>query len=183
MARLNSGVRRRVAIGLKTKLGYFTNRLRIQFKRMGIRMNTSTIVASGRTVLAGIATLLMLSACTSAAVRFYPQPGVNPESRQLASEESVVVLLGRDVPNCDLTELGTLSYDWARDGIFTSETVVIDGLREYAAELGATGIYKVEITGGGVAGTGSMVATGTGGVGFFGAGQEVGGKAVAYVCN
>ncbi|MFO1505935.1 MAG: hypothetical protein U1F23_02460 [Lysobacterales bacterium] len=146
-------------------------------------MKAPTTASFASKIIVGTLPLLILGACTSAALRYYPRPDVRSDSHAPTSEQSIVVLLGQDVPNCEYQELGTLTYDWARDGIPTTENTVIDAFRGYAAQLGATGIYKVQLTNGGVVGLGSVAATGSGGVGFFSAGHEVGGTAVAYVCS
>jgi hypothetical protein len=86
--------------------------------------------------------------------------------------------------------MGVIVYDSAKDGAFTSEEVALQGIRERAADLGASGVYKLERMEGAVVGMAQSVgqattvgSTTTGMVtGFSAAGKEVGLRAVAYLC-
>lgn len=129
--------------------------------------------------------LLPLLACAHAsgprfspAQHFYPLNGFVPGSIPPRAPEQVEVLFGEAVPRCLRTEIATLVYDSMRDGKMTSETVALDGLREQAAHLGATGIYRVELV------HGATMGSGFGGSGLFmaAAAQETGARAVAFVC-
>jgi hypothetical protein len=114
----------------------------------------------------------------SSAQRGYPMNGYTFGSLPPRAPEQVEVLFGGSAPACPHTEIATVVYDSMKDGKMTSETVALDGLREQAAHLGATGIYKVELI------AGATVGHGFAGSGLFmgAAGQETGARAVAFVC-
>lgn len=123
--------------------------------------------------------ITLLIGCTGCATKFYPtrdfREGAFPEK----TPAEILVLFDDDTPTClNHREIGTIIYDWARDGIFTSESVALEGIVKKAASLGATGIYKLRRSEGGIVG----MATGTEGVAVAAAAQEVGMQGVAFMC-
>src|SRR5262245_31325321 len=103
---------------------------------------------------------LLASGCIATATSFYPVAGFQEGSLPPREPNQVTVHLDGSIPTCRFRELGTILYDWARDGIFTSESVALSGAQAMAARLGATGIYKLQFTGGAAVGVGSSLGTG-----------------------
>jgi hypothetical protein len=136
------------------------------------------------------ALLLLTSACTSNATHFYPlAPGEH--ERDPVHARALIVILDDRAPPCEHRDVGTIVYDWARDGVFTSAQRALDGVVEEAAQLGASGIYRVEYSAGAVIGQGFAFgnATSTGNSAFgstasmTASGQEMGARAIAFVCS
>src|SRR5690349_5020065 len=75
---------------------------------------------------------------------FYPRRAFMNAERPSIDPESVEVLTEKDqAPTCAYEEMGTIVYDWARDGVFTTADRALKGVREKAADIGASGIYKL----------------------------------------
>lgn len=121
--------------------------------------------------------LLLLTACTERAGTFYSSGGFEQGSLPPRRPEEVQVVLN-GVPPCPYRELGSIMYDAMRDGITTSQNVAIEGGRQIAAKLGASGIYRIEMSPAGVTGVGTTV----GGLALSGSGIEFNLRAIAYVC-
>lgn len=151
-----------------------------------------------------ILSILLLPACRKRQPEsVYPKQGFRIGTLAPADVMNVEVLFGEETPTCEYQEIATILYDWAKDGAFTSQSMVYDGLRRAAANIGAHGLYKVEISNGahlsmGV-GMGNTSTTGDATISgstirgssdslstAFGLGtsaREVGGIAVAYICT
>jgi hypothetical protein len=115
----------------------------------------------GYAILLILVLMVAITACRSAAISFYPtQDYVRYPAERT---RDVLVLMGAERPRCPFVEIGTIDYDWARDGIATGSKVALAGIRREAAKRGASGIYKVEYI-----------------RGMMG---ELGAKAVAYRCQ
>ena len=97
-------------------------------------------------------------------------------SRPSTKAELVEVLMENgQKPTCAYDEMGTIVYDWAGDGVFTTAERALEGIREKAADIGASGIYKLESTTGATVGQAMF--------GTVAVGSEVGLKAVAFACK
>lgn len=118
-----------------------------------------------------------LTACATP-LRLYPRNGFFRGALPPRVPDSVTVLFGDEVPRCTIVPLGVITYDAARDMRTTSQSVALDGLREYAAELGASGIYQVTFSNGPVTGMGTSVL----GVAVASAVQEVNASGTAFAC-
>lgn len=114
---------------------------------------------------------------------YYPRREFMNLSKPSTEPELVEVLMEEgQTPSCPYNDMGTIVYDWARDGVFTTEHRALEGIREKAAEIGASGIYKLQSTTGAIVGQGVGTAVGPTAYGVVSVGSEVGLKAVAYTC-
>ena len=133
-------------------------------------MSRRSMELSGLVFVLSLLTALM-SGCAGRAIRFYPSADFAAGSLPEREPEQVRVVLEGQPPACEVRELGTIQYDPAADGILTSRNMVMDGLRERAAEIGAEGIYQIEV---GTAALSNLVGATV---------NEVSGTAIAFVCE
>jgi hypothetical protein len=123
--------------------------------------------------------LALMAGCTGFATKFYSANDFHEGALPERTTSEIQVILGDQMPKCQYTEIGTIIYDWARDGIFTSQSVALDGTIAKAAHLGASGIYKIRTSTGATVG----MVSGSGSFAVASAGSEVGIEAVAFVCD
>jgi len=111
-------------------------------------------------------------------MRFFPRNGYYAGALAPRPAESVEVYFPGERPPCEAVDVGLIHYDAARDATTTTQSVVVDRLREYAGSLGAHGLRELTFTNGPVTGSGAVLF----GSVISTAVQEVGGSAVAYAC-
>jgi hypothetical protein len=135
--------------------------------------------------------LVPTAACSGKATSFYPLTPDAAAERPEVDAERLIVIFDEREPPCAHTDLGTIVYDWARDGVFTSSERALEGTVARAAKMGATGIHHITYNEGAVVSQGSAMGTaqkigettvGTS-FGFAASGREVGVSAVAFVCD
>lgn len=83
--------------------------------------------------------------CSS--TEFYAHHGFQLGSLPPKRVEGVHVQFGKTVPNCNVRELGTIVYDAAQDYVSWSKgaKTAINNAQERAAEIGASGIYNLQL--------------------------------------
>lgn len=121
----------------------------------------------------------------------YPMNGYRAGELPERHRDAVELIFGERAPGCEHTEIAVVMYDWMKDGILTSETIALNGLRKEAARLGADGVYKIELVQGGTVvqgvGTGNTTFTGptASSTGVFAASavKETGARGIAYSCS
>jgi len=96
-----------------------------------------------------------ITGCARGAITFYPPQVIVASDADPVRPEEVIVILDDATPECDFFEIGSFSYDWARDGVLTSAQMCINSIRKAAARKGADGIYKIEYTPGSMGETGA----------------------------
>ena len=132
-------------------------------------------------------TTLIMSCATQSAATFYPNQNLSKEglgflkSETLRDIDSVHVLLEGEIPKCKYVIIGTILYDWTKDGVVTSKTTAIEGARQKAATIGASGIYQLIFEPSRISSSGSVSVGGVVGSSSVSV-DEFGLKATAYFC-
>lgn len=120
----------------------------------------------------------------------YPMNGYRPGALPARPGEAVELVFGERSPACEHTDIAVVLYDWMKDGILTSESVALAGLRKEAGRLGADGVHQIELVQGGTVtqglGTSNTTVVGntasSNGLFTSASAQEVGARGVAYHC-
>jgi len=140
-------------------------------------------------LLASLPAIAVASLLAGCAISSFPVEDT-PALREKRSVKEIVVYFDDSEPSCPFRDVAVLSYDWARDGIMTSQDIALKGLRRRAAKMGASGIRAVEmIPGANVSmalvngqATASSNSVSASAVGYGVKVKEFGARGVAYYC-